>query len=148
MSLVGPWLNTTSTKKRAEKITKSKQAEFERGWHERNERLKGMCLPKETFEQYMDFVYGRTQKKKTMAHGIKQGKMAAMPGVDMQTVQTKCEAIRKIPSLVVESGGVCTTKPSIAYTGTKILGIAQMAKSNAVPVFNENEIFDIARMRR
>jgi hypothetical protein len=65
MSLVGPWLSTTSTKKRKTKITKAQQEEFERGWKDRNQRLKEMKLPKETFEQYMEWVYGRGKNTKT-----------------------------------------------------------------------------------
>lgn len=38
--------------------------------------------------------------------------------------------------------------PSKVYTGNNILGISQMAKSNAVPVFNSDHIIEIARMRR
>ena len=34
------------------------------------------------------------------------------------------------------------------YTGTKVLGIATMHKSNAVPVFAEEEAVEISRMRR
>ena len=34
------------------------------------------------------------------------------------------------------------------YTGTAMLGIAQMPKSNAVPVFDQQSIIDISRMRR
>ena len=34
------------------------------------------------------------------------------------------------------------------YTGTKLIGIAVMHKSNLVPVFNEDEAVDLARMRR
>jgi hypothetical protein len=34
------------------------------------------------------------------------------------------------------------------YTGTKILGIGTLHKSNAVPVFSDEEAQDIARMRR
>jgi hypothetical protein len=34
------------------------------------------------------------------------------------------------------------------YTGTKILGIGTLHKSNAVPVFNSNEAVEMARMRR
>ena len=33
-------------------------------------------------------------------------------------------------------------------TGDKIIGISQMAKSNSVPVFNQEAIVEIARMRR
>ena len=48
----------------------------------------------------------------------------------------------------VNTGGNATLKPSPVYTGDKVLGIAQMAKSNAVPVFNSDYIVEIARMRR
>jgi hypothetical protein len=39
-------------------------------------------------------------------------------------------------------------KPRARYTGTAMLGIATMHKSNAVPVFTETEAVDIAQMRR
>jgi hypothetical protein len=38
-------------------------------------------------------------------------------------------------------------KPNI-YTGTEIIGIAQMHKSNAVPVRGKKQAEEIARMRR
>ena len=53
---------------------------------------------------------------------------------------------KHIPSR--DSGGVAILKPTQMYTGTEMLGISQMAKSNAVPVFNSDHIVDIARMRR
>ena len=34
------------------------------------------------------------------------------------------------------------------YTGTKIKGIGTMHKSNAVPIFTDDEAKDIANMRR
>ena len=34
------------------------------------------------------------------------------------------------------------------YTGTKMLGIGTLHKSNAVPVFSDNEAKEMARMRR
>jgi hypothetical protein len=34
------------------------------------------------------------------------------------------------------------------YTGTLVKGIGTMHKSNAVPIINEEEMKDIARMRR
>lgn len=34
------------------------------------------------------------------------------------------------------------------YTGVKLLGIATMHKSNAVPVFSEEEAVELAKMRR
>ena len=54
----------------------------------------------------------------------------------------------RIPSRNTGEAGAVTYKESPQYTGTKMLGISQMAKSNAVPVFNSDHIVDIARMRR
>ena len=49
----------------------------------------------------------------------------------------------------VDTGGnVATLPPQKVYTGTKVLGIATMHKSNAVPVFAEEEAIEISRMRR
>ena len=48
----------------------------------------------------------------------------------------------------VNTGGNALLKPSPVYTGTKMLGIGQLHKSNAVPVFSNEEAIDIARMRR
>jgi hypothetical protein len=44
--------------------------------------------------------------------------------------------------------GAVRTKDIPQYTGTKILGIGTMHKSNAVPVFSDQEAHDIATMRR
>jgi hypothetical protein len=52
-----------------------------------------------------------------------------------------------IPSLVT-LGGSAVLKVNQAYTGTKMLGVAVLHKSNAVPVFSTEEIIDVARMRR
>jgi hypothetical protein len=51
-----------------------------------------------------------------------------------------------IPSRVTEGGS--TAPVHKVYTGTKVLGIATMHKSNAVPVFAEEEAIEISRMRR
>jgi len=53
----------------------------------------------------------------------------------------------KIPSLSTPGGSASKVTP-LRYTGDKVLGIAQMSKSNAVPVFAQQEAIDIARMRR
>ena len=44
--------------------------------------------------------------------------------------------------------GVAVLKPVPQYTGQAMLGVSQMHKSNAVPVFRTEDIQDIARMRR
>jgi len=54
---------------------------------------------------------------------------------------------RNIPSL--DTGAVpCVKQPDKIYTGSNMLGISQTHKSNAVPVFSDEHIIDIARMRR
>jgi hypothetical protein len=64
----------------------------------------------------------------------------------------KKEVIRRpssnhIPSL--DTGiGVAVLKDVVEYTGDNMLGISQMHKSNAVPVFREEDIKDIGKMRR
>lgn len=53
-----------------------------------------------------------------------------------------------IPS--VDSGvtGAVSSKPAQYYTGDKIIGIGTLHKSNAVPVFSNEEATDMAKMRR
>jgi hypothetical protein len=51
-----------------------------------------------------------------------------------------------IPSLVTP--GYSTASVHKVYTGTKVKGIATMHKSNAVPVFSDEEAVEISRMRR
>jgi hypothetical protein len=52
------------------------------------------------------------------------------------------------PSL--DTGGGDCTKPihGKVYTGTSMLGIGTLHKSNAVPIFNSEEALDQAKMRR
>lgn len=54
---------------------------------------------------------------------------------------------KHLPSLG-QSTGVAALKPSPVYTGTKIKGIGTMHKSNAVPIFSDEEAIAIATMRR
>jgi len=54
---------------------------------------------------------------------------------------------KHIPSLNT-GAGVAVLAPAKVYTGTKVKGIATMHKSNAVPVFSDEEAIDISRMRR
>jgi hypothetical protein len=55
----------------------------------------------------------------------------------------------KLPSLsTVDDTGIATVKATKMYTGDKMLGISQLHKSNAIPVFRQEDIIDIAKMRR
>ena len=46
------------------------------------------------------------------------------------------------------SGGVASLAPAEVYTGTKVKGIGTMHKSNAVPIFSDEEAKEISSMRR
>ena len=146
-------LTTTSTKKREEKLTKAKLAELEQGWRERNARLKQMRLPKETFEQYLEFVYGKS--KKTKGQEVKNPKSPSSASTSsirakqkdsMVHISTAEDKVSQSSRLWVT--GACTTKPSPVYTGTKVVGIATMHKSNAVPIFSDDEAKEVSSMRR
>lgn len=58
-----------------------------------------------------------------------------------------CRETPKIPSLPF-TGGVCTKKENPVYTGSAIKGIGTMHKSNAVPIFSDEQAIEIATMRR
>ena len=158
MHLCGPALTTTSYKKRVDKITKAKQEEFERGWRDRNQRLKEMHLPKETFEQYMEFVYGHSKKEKrqtpnrsTLSQATPEktagSKFGSANDVFGGPTASREVAIH-IPSLHDWTTGPCSSKPSPTYTGTNILGIAVLHKSCLQPIFSNEEAIEVAQMRR
>ena len=58
-----------------------------------------------------------------------------------------CRETPKHPSLSSTSGQA-TKKDSLVYTGNKVKGIGTMHKSNAVPIFSDEEAVDISKMRR
>jgi hypothetical protein len=58
--------------------------------------------------------------------------------------RTNTHHIRSLNS----GAGVATMAPAKVYTGTKIKGIGTMHKSNAVPIFSDEEAVAIANMRR
>ena len=54
---------------------------------------------------------------------------------------------KEYPSLTTDAV-MCVKPERHLYTGTLIKGISVLHKSNAVPVTNNQDIHDIARMRR
>jgi hypothetical protein len=54
---------------------------------------------------------------------------------------------KHIPSL--NSGcGVATLAPAKVYTGNEMIGVGQLHKSNAIPIFRKEDAQDLAKMRR
>ena len=55
---------------------------------------------------------------------------------------------RHIPSLDTGHTGAVRTKEIPKYTGTELIGIGQLHKSNGIPIFRKQDAEDLARMRR
>jgi len=55
---------------------------------------------------------------------------------------------RSIPSRNTGEMGVSTSRQVQYYTGDKIKGIGTMHKSNAVPIFSDEQAVEISSMRR
>jgi len=129
MHLEGPWLSTTGKYKGKRKFRNADEARKARELDESWKRL----LQRHEVEQ--------TERKKNRA-------LTAAPLVSTSKTYVRDTGPR-IPSL---NGGAdmspATLKPVPVYTGTKIKGIGTMHKSNAVPIFSDEEAQDIARMRR
>lgn len=73
--------------------------------------------------------------------------MAAEPLVYNLTGATDRAGTAHIPSLG-SGGGVAALAPAKMYTGSEMIGIGQLHKSNAIPIFKKSDAEDLAKMRR
>jgi hypothetical protein len=96
----------------------------------------------------LDASWKELQKKWEVDAEEKKRKraMKAEPLVYKLSAPAGRSTTHHIPS--VNTGGNATLAPAKVYTGTKVKGIATMHKSNAVPVFSDEEAVEISRMRR
>ena len=96
----------------------------------------------------LDASWAELQKKWGVEQESKKRKTAmSAPSLDYKlSAPVGRTTTNHIPSRVTEGGS--TAPVHKVYTGTKILGIGTMHKSNAVPIFSDEEAQDIARMRR
>lgn len=131
MHLEGPWLSTTGKKKGKQKFRNADQArkarQLDESWKELLKR-QGIELEEK-------------KRKRAMGAGnlISTGYSLSIPEGRNTTAH--------IPSRD-SGGGVATLPAPKVYTGTKVKGIATMHKSNAVPVFSDEEAVEISKMRR
>jgi len=133
--LMSPAYTTTNYKKREKKPTKAKLEQWQLMWQDRNRQLKRQGLPKMTFEAYVDELHGRVAPVK-----LKKD-------VNKTPAWVNPRPTNHIPSL--NSGlGSTARVPDKVYTGDAMLGIGQMHKSNAVPVFKKEDAEAITKMRR
>ena len=73
--------------------------------------------------------------------------LAADPLVYNLTGATDRAGTAHIPSLGT-GGGVAALAPAKMYTGSEMIGIGQLHKSNAIPIFKKSDAEDLAKMRR
>lgn len=126
MHLVGPYLTTTGKKKGKAKFRTAEQAHKAR-------------MAKESWEEL--------QKR----WGIEAEECKRTRGMKAPTYQPKPEPYRREtvrhPSLNSDLG-VATMPAQKVYTGDAMIGIGQLHKSNAVPIFSKEDAIDISKMRR
>lgn len=74
----------------------------------------------------------------------------AVSSVKAKTLNLPKPFIRETPKIPSLETGYhdCSKKKQQTYTGTKMIGIGTLHKSNAVPVFSEEDTVEISRMRR
>lgn len=127
MHLEGPWLSTTGKRKGKRKFRSAAEAQRARenadAWSELLKRHEA----------------DRQERRRQRA-------MRAEPYVPPRPNYRGADQPR-IPSLPF-TGEACTMGEQKVYTGDKIKGIGTMHKSNAVPIFTDEEARDIAHMRR
>lgn len=81
---------------------------------------------------------------------VKNTSKLVIPLPDLSTPVGRTNT-RHIPSVnpsQVDTVGLTSKATSKVYTGSKMKGVSQMHKSNGVPVFDDEQIKDIAKMRR
>lgn len=134
MHLLGPQFSTISTRKRKKKLTDNQYHKMCMEWSAYNKQMKKMGCKTKTLEEYIAYRQG---KYKPQLKGVVKDPM-------------KATTLRR-ESPKYESGdgiGVTFARKENVYTGTLVTGIATMHKSNAVPVINQKQAEEIARMRR
>jgi hypothetical protein len=128
MHLEGPWLSTTGKKKGKRKFRNADEARKARqlaeDWQELLKR------------------HGIEQEERKRRRALESGTYTP-PKVEPYRRETP-----KIPSLDPTNMAPCLKAPDKVYTGTMIKGIGTMHKSNAVPIFSDEQAVDIAKMRR
>ena len=127
MHLCGPALTMTGKKKSRHKFRNAEEARKARE---------------------LDASWKELQKKWDVDADEKRRKraMSAEPLNYKLTTPAGRTTSRDLPSRVTPGGS--TAPVHKVYTGTKVLGIATMHKSNAVPVFAAEDAVEISRMRR
>jgi hypothetical protein len=129
MHLEGPWLSTTGKKKGKKKFASAEHARKAR----------------ELDESWKDLLrrQGIEQEEKKRGRAMSAPSLSSSYSLKIPEGRNTTAHIKS-----VDTGGNAVLKPSPVYTGTMVKGIATMHKSNAVPVFSDEQAVDISKMRR
>ena len=129
MHLESPWLSTTGKRKGKQKFASAEHArkarELDESW-------------KELQKKWAVDIEDKKRKRAMTAAPLKGSYSLTIPEGRNTTSHLKS----------VDTGGNALLKPNPVYTGTMVKGIATMHKSNAVPVFSDEQAVDISKMRR
>ena len=129
MHLEGPWLSTTGKRKGKQKFASAKHARKARALDESWKELQKK--------------WGIEAEEKKRTRGLTAPSLSSSYSLKIPEGRNTTAHIKS-----VDTGGNAVLKPAKVYTGTKVKGIATMHKSNAVPVFSDEEAQDISKMRR
>jgi hypothetical protein len=129
MHLEGPWLSTTGKRKGKQKFASAEHARKARDLDESWKELQ---------KKWAVEIEDKKRRRGLTAESLSKSYSLKIPEGRNTTAHIKS----------VDTGGNAVLKPSPVYTGTKVKGIATMHKSNAVPVFSDEEAQDISKMRR
>ena len=144
MHLARGYSTLNTRKPQQKKRTKAQQEKLieEHRLYNKRMRQSGRHDERVTFEEYVDYVYGKTKTKRKQEH---------LAPAEVKTLTPKSTGYRR-ETPTYQSGeiskGFAALPQKKEYTGTLIKGIATMHKSNAVPVLGEDDATDIAHMRR
>jgi hypothetical protein len=128
MHLEGPWLSTGGKRKGKIKFRNSAEAQ------------KARQLDSDWKELQAKWGVEAEEKKRKRALDAEPLTYSLSAPAGRET--------KRINSLDTGHKGAVRTKDIPQYTGNKILGIGTMHKSNAVPVFSDEEAKAISTMRR
>ena len=132
--LEGPWLTTTG------KI-RSKRRKYHSADAARQERE----LKAEWQQRQAEWAKLSPKFAGQRNHGTASQPLARTPISPQYPPGREPQAI---PSRADTPGAVAARPADKVYTGTKIKGIGTMHKSNAVPIFSDDEAKEISSMRR
>jgi hypothetical protein len=130
MHLEGPWLSTTGKKRGPKKWASSAEK------RKAEQRKTDWELKLKEFDK-MKPKFSNTKPAPKRKSDWSLGAPKTPPG--RETVRIASQDTGWVP---------CTTAPNQEYTGTKVKGIGTMHKSNAVPIFSDEEAVAISTMRR